>query len=214
MPTPRIGLVTVTGFCCLVGCAATEKTPTAAPDTGQVARNAWGEPVEVTPPTWCDELEVETLEEYWPEGGLMAQQHVVQDTNGEPTPHGLTTYWWESGQKKLEVPFHCGVKHGRRLAWHRDGMDWSVGEYVNGMEHGVWTQWYPGGTKAQEFTMVYGVWQGAHTRWHQNGRKKMETRYVNGLRQGPLVFWDDVGNVLARIDFVDGVEQPSPAVRP
>ena len=73
MPTPRIGLVTVTGFCCLVGCAATEKTPTAAPDTGQVARNAWGEPVEVTPPTWCDELEVETLEEYWPEGGLMAQ---------------------------------------------------------------------------------------------------------------------------------------------
>jgi len=166
-----------------------------------------------SPPTWCDGLPVETLEEKWPDGKIKSRRQVVRDKEGNAIPHGLTTQMWESGEKKLEITFQCGVKHGPRLAWHRDGKQWSVGQYVNGKDDGTWTEWYADGTKAQEFTLHLGAWVGAHIRWHTNGKKRSEIHYQNGLRQGPLLFWNEEGDLIARVDFVDGVEQPTPDVR-
>jgi len=191
--------------------------PMAAPESppAMTPPDAVAEPKgsDESPPTWCDGLPVETFEEKWPDGKIKSRQQVVRNKEGEAVSHGLSTQMWESGEKKLEITFHCGVKHGPRRAWHHDGKNWSVGAYVNGRDDGTWTEWYADGTKAQEFTLRRGVWVGNHTAWHTNGKKRSELHYEDGIRQGPLLFWDEAGVLMARVDFADGVEQPTPAVR-
>lgn len=194
----------------LCGCAQADKREngqTAAADrTAEKEVHAKSE----APPSWCEGLPVEVEESRAEDGTLEMRQSVVKDAEGHSVPQGLTVQYWETGEKKLEINYHCGVKHGLRTAWHRNGQKWSVGEYVNGRDNGVWKEWSEDGKKVQEFTMNRGVWNGFHTQWYPNGEKRREVRYVHGVIQGPLTFWNDSGKVLASIDFVDGKEQPTP----
>ncbi len=158
----------------------------------------------------CDDLPIVTVEERYDDGQLSLRQQVVIGEDGEQIPHGLMTYYWQNGNKKLEMEYHCGFKHGFRAAWHRDGNPWSVGEHRYGKDHGEWIVWYANGEKQQQFSIDNGIWNGPFTSWHLNNQKKMSVQYVGGQREGPLRLWDDRGNLLREIHYADDKVQPSP----
>jgi len=57
--------------------------------------------------------------------------------------------------------------------------------------------------------MQDGVWHGAFTQYHDNGEVRFKVEYVEGLKQGPGIWYDEAGNEIARVDYVDDVEQPA-----
>jgi len=151
---------------------------------------------------------VEVEETKWPNGNPQSRIEGKKDEDGEFIRHGVSTVWYENGQKKSEQHFVDDVPHGPRLTWYIDGRQWTEGHYVDGLEDGVWRAWMPDGTPQTEWTMQRGVWHGVYTEWHPNGKKRMEVEFVKGKRQGPMTMWDDQGVVMLTTDFVDGVEQP------
>lgn len=159
----------------------------------------------------CADRPVVTREERNPDGKLLRAYQVVIDEDGDDIPHGVNTLYFETGQKKLEVHYDCGVLHGPRIAWYEDGRERSRGENIDGKNHGVWTVWYPDGTKSQEFTMDHGVWHGTYTTWHPNGQPRVKVQFVHGLQQGPLDQFDENGALMQRIDYVNAVPQPMPS---
>ena len=160
--------------------------------------------------TACDGKPVTTLEEKHPDGSIRRRQEVVYGDEGQPIPHGLTTEWHENGQKKLEMGYHCGLKHGPRVTWYQSGQVWSEGEHIYVKDHGTWTVYLGDGTKAQEFHMVRGTWHGWRRTWHPNGVLKTEAEYVDGLLQGPFKTWNEEGELVRHVDYADGRQQPSP----
>ncbi|MBU0717375.1 MAG: toxin-antitoxin system YwqK family antitoxin [Planctomycetes bacterium] len=192
---------------CIAGCATSpsDKKPTPA------------QPVADSPPTttdapaeWCAGRPVEVLEEYWDDGSPSVREEVVVDDDGEYVRHGQTTHWYQNGQKKLEIRFNCGLRHGKKEAWYADGAPWSVGYFVNDRDDGTWTVWHPDGTKAREYNMREGAWHGPFATWHPNGQPQLKGEYVAGLQQGVWVMWDEQGNVLKQAEYIDGKEQPLP----
>ena len=119
-------------------------------------------------------------------GNLLRRIEGVVDGEDNFIPHGATTNFWASGQKKSALTFVYGATQGPTTAWYQSGQIWSSGEYVDGRENGRWTVWLPNGRKAQEMNFDRGAWQGLYTEWHSNGQKKMEVAYVAGQRQGTL----------------------------
>ncbi|MHC4695668.1 MAG: toxin-antitoxin system YwqK family antitoxin [Planctomycetota bacterium] len=223
MTTPRMSMALIIGFCLPWGCASPssrdttvpadatvrERTPIAAgPDTGgQATSGTRGDRPE---PTVCDNKPMERLEEHWPNGNPKFFQEVVIDDEGNEIPHGLHTQFWPNGQKKLEMEYDCGVRHGPRLTWYESGKLWSQGEFVNGKDHGHWVVWYSDEKKSQEFTMVNGVWHGVQAFWDSNGQKRMEVEWVDGKRQGPLRLWGEDGDLKSADHYVDDIKQPTP----
>jgi antitoxin component YwqK of YwqJK toxin-antitoxin module len=153
-----------------------------------------------------DALEVQ--ETKWPNGNPQSRIEGKKDEDGEFVRHGVSTVWYENGQKKSEQHFVNDVPNGPRLTWYIDGRKWTEGQYVDGLEDGVWRAWLADGTPQTEWTMRRGVWHGMYTEWHPNGKKRMQVEFVQGKRQGPMTTWDDQGVVVLTTDFVDGVEQP------
>lgn len=218
---PRIAFVSLTVFM-LIGCstASRERRPkensqspvTVVPrhPTNKAPGDKNSAIAEDSGASACEGKQVITLESYYLDGRLQRRQQTVKDEDGREIAHGLTAEFYEDGQKKLEVHFDCGVKHGPRITWHPNGQIWSQGEHIHGKDHGTWTVWNEDGTKAQEFTVKDGVWDGPFNQWHANGKKKLEVEYVNGMRQGMLTAWDEDGRVITRVEHVDGKPQPTP----
>lgn len=150
----------------------------------------------------------EVREEHFPDGTVSQRVEGYVDEDGRFIPHGVMTYFWESGKKKSEVHYVHGVRNGPRTAWHENGQVWSTGQFVDNREDGVWTEWYPNGNKAREFHFKNGAWHGMYTEWYPNGQKKLEVEYVNGKRQGMLTGWDEYGTVVKTIEYVDNIPQP------
>ena len=211
MTSLRIGVAMVLVLAWLggqTGCAPGTNGPDKRPQDPEQPDKVVGQP----DTSECDGKTVETIEEQWPDGTVKLRREVVKQDDGTDISHGVTTTFWEGGQKKLEMYVVCGVRHGPKRTWHSNGNKWSEGEFVNGKENGVWRLWYYEGEPLQQFTMVHGAWHGTYTEWHQNGKKKMEVEYIHGLKQGPQIYWDELGNEMIRIEYVDNVRQP--IVRP
>jgi antitoxin component YwqK of YwqJK toxin-antitoxin module len=151
---------------------------------------------------------IEVQEQYYPNGNVSVGVEGYVDRDGNFVRHGVTTNFWENGQKKSQVHYVQGMRHGSRTAWYQGGQIWSDGQFVNGREDGTLTVWFPNGRKAKELNFDHGAWHGTGTEWHLNGRKKMEVEWVRGKRQGMLTIWDEEGNVFSQVEYADGVPQP------
>ena len=160
--------------------------------------------------TWCDERTVEVIGDDYAEGKPVYRDEVVRDDEGNYVRHGVSTTWWESGKKKLELNYVCGVKHGPKRTWWENGAVWSLGGFYNERDHGTWIVWDPDGAKTRQYNLIKGKWHGFFTIWYPNGQKKMEVEFVDGRQQGLMTLWDDQGTTLRTIEYVDGHEQPMP----
>jgi len=197
MTTQKIGAALLMACCGLAGCA----TPGPVDRTGAGDRQAQDDTSSPGEPGPLHG-EVERIEERWPDGNLRYQREVVRDKEGQPISHGLTTRWWQDGQKKSEMEFVNGVRHGRRIAWHNNGQPWSEGAYDNGRPTGTWTAWNEDGSIERQWHYdENGAYHGMFTLWYDNGGKKMEIEFVHGLRQGFETSWDEAGNIVLEIDY-------------
>ena len=183
--------------------------------TGASYQAAQSEKPSATPPkTDSDKPKAETKdtvevqETKWPNGSPQSRIEGKKDEDGEFFRHGVSTVWYENGQKKSEQHFVDGVPHGPRLTWYIEGRKWTEGQYVDGLEDGIWRAWLADGTPQTKWTMQRGVWHGIYTEWQPNGKKRLEVEFVKGKRQGPLTMWDEQGVVVLTSDYVDGIEQP------
>ena len=195
-----IGIVS----CGLVGAVSAARGQTAPSDKPTSAPPT----VEPEEPKTETKAAVEVRETKWPNGNPQSRIEGKKDADGEFVRHGVSTVWYENGQKKSEQHFVDDVPHGPRLTWYIDGRKWTEGQYVDGLEDGTWRTWMSDGTPQSEWTMQRGVWHGMYMEWHPNGKKRMEVEFVRGMRQGPMTNWDDQGVVVLTTDYVDGVEQP------
>ena len=50
-----------------------------------------------------------------------------------PTKHGLWTYWYSNGQKKMQCNYHYGVKSGPCIKWCKNGDKESEALYIDGL---------------------------------------------------------------------------------
>lgn len=182
----------------------TQSATSDGPDSGMTERH--GAPQK----TWCDERTVEVIGEDYAEGKPQYREEVVSDEEGNDVRHGVSTIWWESGGKKLELHYVCGLKHGPKRTWYEDGAPWGSGGFYNGKDHGTWITWGPDGTKTRQYHLIEGKWHGFFTIWYPNGQKKMEVEFVDGRQQGLMTLWDDQGNTLRTTEYTDGHEQPMP----
>ncbi|UCE60996.1 MAG: toxin-antitoxin system YwqK family antitoxin [Phycisphaerales bacterium] len=229
MTTPRCTMAAFVGLCWLFGCVAPTNGPDANTVRGRQTSQTPEDEGKASAPTdaevgathesdtqtdVCKGRQIQRVEESWDDGTPKLWQEIVVDENGNQVPHGLTTQFWDNGQKKLEMQYDCGVRHGPRHSWYEDGSQWAVGEFLNGKDHGTWTVWYSDGSKSQEFTMIEGAWHGKHTVWHPNGKVRSEVVWDHGRRQGPVRYWDEYGNLIKEDHYVDNIRQPMPRPAP
>ena len=197
----------IAGCCCLGGCVPSEVAEPAHLRQGaRVDQDVADRPRFETepednqpePPT----EKIEVVEEHWPGGAIRLRREIKLDEKGEPVPHGVTTKWWESGEKKSELWFVNGIRHGPRLAWYRTGQTWSEGAYQHGKASGTWTVWDREGKREREWSYDdAGAYHHMFTLWHTNGTKRMEFEFDHGQKQGFETVWDEAGNIVLEIDY-------------
>lgn len=139
---------------------------------------------------------------------LKSRSEGYKDSDGNLIRHGVSTIWYENGDKKSEQQFSHGVPHGPRKTWYTGGRPWSQGAYDHGAEDGTWSDYAGDGTMQTEWHMKKGAWHGIYTQFHPNGKKRLEVEFVEGKRQGPSRMYDEQGVLALETDYVDGVEQP------
>ena len=141
-------------------------------------------------------------------GNKKARFEGYKDSDGNLVRHGVSTVWYENGDKKSEQYFAHGIPNGSRQTWYAGGRPWTQGQYTNGIEDGKWSNYHNDGTLQTEWTMNKGAWHGIFTEYHPNGKKRLEVEFVKGKRQGPSHLYDEQGVTILETDYVDGVEQP------
>jgi antitoxin component YwqK of YwqJK toxin-antitoxin module len=164
--------------------------------TGEKAEDAVQETPNSTP-----SRQREAVEEKWVDGTPKSREEFILDPNGNQILDGVSTYWWESGKKKLEMHYRNGLAHGRKTTWFSDGELWSEGSFVADKEHGVWTVWFPGGKRQHEFHMDHGAMHGVERRWHDNGELLMQGLWVRGKQTGFFSYWNLQGKLVRETEF-------------
>ena len=128
--------------------------------------------------------------------GCGEKQEVVSFLeNGEPKdgmPDGISTEYFENGQKSVEVTYKDGKPHGPAAEWYESGQKGVERSYKNGKPYGPWSEWFENGQKSAEGTYKNGEPDGLWKVWHENGQKAGEHTY----KDGELVFgkyWNSKG---------------------
>lgn len=84
---------------------------------------------------------------------------------------------YPDGKKKLEGKEIDGLREGKWIYYHENGLIWSEGKFKNGKRAG--------------YSLVY----------HESGNKKVEGMYENGKKVGTWKFWKSDGSFADSIDF-------------
>ena len=81
----------------------------------------------------------------------------------------VATDIWPNGQKRYEIPYVNGKRHGLDIWWHINGKKWHEIPYVNGKRHDLEVEWYPNEQKQRETPYVNGQIYGLVTRCFSDG---------------------------------------------
>mgnify|MGYP001986131881 CR=1 FL=1 len=124
---------------------------------------------------------------------------VSQFKNGKL--HGLSTRWYESGQKKSEENYKDGKRDGPWTRWYTNGQKSMEQNYKDGKQDGLSSFWYENGQKMWEMNYKEGKIMSAEA-WKPNGEKCPVTNYKDG--NGVVVKYNDDGTEKVRMTFKDG----------
>ena len=99
------------------------------------------------------------------------QLKFVENKNEDGKRDGLSTHWYEIGQKSIERTFKDGKKDGLWTYWNENGQKKSEVTYKNGELDGLWISWFENGQKKTE-----GTWKDGNLisvkGWNENGSVK------------------------------------------
>jgi antitoxin component YwqK of YwqJK toxin-antitoxin module len=101
--------------------------------------------------TYKDGVRTGVSTRWWENG-----EKKMEATYVEGKPSGPTFEWFLSGSKKLEKEYSNGIPHGKEVAWYDDGEMHYERHYSGGKPHGIWTDWARGGTIARQIQYENG----------------------------------------------------------
>tara|TARA_B100001964_G_scaffold195917_1_gene220210 strand:- start:332 stop:1225 length:894 start_codon:yes stop_codon:yes gene_type:complete len=113
---------------------------------------------------------------------------------------GLTTRWYENGQKSREG----NNKDGKLMTaayWKPNGEKCPHSNVKNG--NGVWIRYYENGQKWREENWKDSKIDGLWTEWHENGQKESEGNYKAGKHDGLFIWWHSNGQKSLEITYRD-----------
>jgi antitoxin component YwqK of YwqJK toxin-antitoxin module len=113
-------------------------------------------------------------------GQLQKRDGLNYQVNASNPFTGTAQVFYENGQKKTEVNYVDGKRHGLGTAWDENGQKAAEINYVDGKEHGLWNSWYENGQKKTEVNYVDGKPHGKVITWYENGQKESEANFVDG----------------------------------
>jgi len=122
---------------------------------------------------------VETIEEYWPNGQLRLRKQVLRLEDGAVVDHGTFERWHDNGKKEYEAVFVRGKKDGTTIRYHKNGRKATEQEYSDGRRHGRSVTWNDSGAMVKEEHWANGKPHGTWTIW-EDGEVKWSHTYDHG----------------------------------
>ena len=119
---------------------------------------------------------VETVEEYWPNGQLRLRKQVLRLDDGATVDHGTFDRWHDNGEKEYEAVFVRGKKEGTTIRYHKNGRKATEQEYSNGERNGRCVSWNDSGAMVKEERWKDGRPHGKWTIW-SDGKVKWSHTY-------------------------------------
>ena len=145
---------------------------------------------------------------YHQNGQIEEEGSYYRDFELDPTPDDITnvtevevkvgkwTYWYENGQKKMEITYNQeGKKDGSWICWNENGIKTRDWNYFGGIEHGKSILWYDNGKKQEELEYSLGKHEGCSNRWYKNGNKQLQGSYKNDEPIGKWTWYNEDGTV-------------------
>jgi len=122
---------------------------------------------------------VETIEEYWPNGQLRLRKQVLALEDGTVVDHGTFLRWHDNGKKEYEAVFVKGRKEGTTIRYHKNGRKATEEEYSDGKRDGRCVDWNDSGAMVKEEHWKNGKPHGTWTVW-EDGKVKWSHTYDHG----------------------------------
>ena len=128
--------------------------------------------------------------------------------------NGLTTEWYQNGQKKFEGNYNYDESIGEWIEWYANGQLKSKGTYNYGYKIGEWIEWYVNGII--DIKKDYGGGENKkEIRYYENGQIKSKNNYyleISGIRyynecyfefkQGKQMSWYESGEIESEGNYV------------
>ena len=133
---------------------------------------------------------------YWPDG-----QKKTEISYKDGKRHGLKAHWYQSGQKLSEINYKYGKHDGLLTVWYENGQWRRTGNHLDGKMVGIWTHWYENGQQRDEIFYMGGYMNSAIV-WKPNGEICSMTDVKAG--NGMMVKYTDDGTEWLRITYKDG----------
>ena len=118
---------------------------------------------------------------------------------------GTMVEFYESGQKRMAIPFLDGRRQGTAQWWSPNGNLKHTRQYLEGKLNGVWVEYYPGSkTRRQEQLYDEGI-EILRRGWWPNGAKQFEVTFANGLERSRKAWGIDGADISL------GTQLPAPS---
>ena len=132
----------------------------------------------------------------WPDG-----QKKTEISYKDGKRHGLKAHWYESGQKLSEINYKYGKHDGPLTAWYENGQWRRSGKHMDGKMVGIWTHWYENGQQRDEIFYI-GGYMGSAMVWKPDGERCSMTNVKAG--NGVMVKYTEDGAEWLRITYKEG----------
>ena len=137
---------------------------------------------------------------YWYENGQKELEVNFKDGKQD----GKATYWYENGQIMAEETYKDGKRDGKTIEWEENGQIWSEGYYKDNKKDGKWISWYENSQKKSEKNYKDDKKDGKWTSWYENSQKKSEGVYKDGVLDGKSTSWTENGQKQKDANYKDG----------
>ena len=117
---------------------------------------------------------------------------------------GTMYEFFPDGQKKVEVEYVAGMKHGREIRWYREGVIRSEALFHRGLIHGTRKEFHESGQRLTESTWIYGRRNGTFLSWYGNQQQQMSLYFVDDVPHGQMTEWYENGKLKATGTWVQG----------
>ena len=107
-------------------------------------------------------------------------------------PDGLTTNWYENGQKSSEVTYKDDNKDGKWTEWYSNGQKKDEGTFKGSIKDGKWIGWNENGTMRYEGNFKDGKKHGQYKDYYEDGEY---------IRSG--VSKNKIGDIHTITDYID-----------
>lgn len=126
---------------------------------------------------------------------------LIRTINKDTILNGLTSYFYPSGTKRLDVNYRNGIKHGKTTSYFKNGEVKYSGRYTDGKPDSIWNWYSTNDSRSKHITLsesyMDGKLFGGQEEYYADSKLKLYKFYSSG---GYLGF-------LKRDSFINKLEQ-------